>query len=98
MIGGADKYMATCRRCHNTNVKIPCSPRPTLKCSNNKENSLALSNTIERKSELGNKSPKRKSCENGGPGEFCCDDLPVKKALFDQNCDEDVSQNFSIAQ
>ena len=97
MIGGADKYMATCRRCHNTNVKIPSSPRPTLKCANNKENSLSLSNTVDNKSELGNKSPKRRAYENNGSEEVSCDDLRVKKALFDKSCDEDVSQNLSAA-
>ena len=96
MIGGADKYMATCRRCYNTNVKIPSSPRPTLKCPNNKENSMSLSNTVNNKSELDNKSPKRRPYENNG-SEVSCDELRVKKALFDKSCDEDVPQKLSAA-
>ena len=33
MIGGADKYMATCRRCFKSNVKIPVIPRRNGTCN-----------------------------------------------------------------
>ena len=51
--------MATCRRCFHTNVKIPASPRPNKELVNNKENNLALSNTLKRRSESGAVEPKR---------------------------------------
>merc|ERR1712223_1685728 len=54
VIGGSDKYMATCRRCYNTNVKIPSSPRPVSNFANNKENNSDLSNALKRKSESEN--------------------------------------------
>merc|ERR1719336_3314679 len=53
VIGGADKYMATCRRCYTTNVKIPSSPRPLTSDVNNKENSSDMSNGFKRKLEPG---------------------------------------------
>ena len=97
MIGGADKYMATCRRCHNTNVKIPCSPRPSSACSNNKENSLTLSNPMKRKTELALGSPNQKLLENNDIGDSSYDDLAVKKALFDKNDDEGISGYYNVS-
>ena len=90
--------MATCRRCHNTNVKIPCSPRPSSACSNNKENSLTLSNPMKRKSELANGSPNQKLYENNEIGDSSYDDFPVKKALFTKNDDEGISGNCNVSQ
>merc|ERR1712141_835470 len=45
VIGGADKYMATCRNCFMASVKIPASPRATEKCNADKENISIASNT-----------------------------------------------------
>ena len=73
MIGGADKYMATCRRCYNTNVRIPSSPRPL---SNDKENDIDLSNGLKRKSESDN------LVESNGNCDKITNDFPSKKALF----------------
>jgi len=40
LIGGTDKYMAVCRRCYYSKVKVPASPRDGLK-------SLDLTNSLE---------------------------------------------------
>merc|ERR1712060_738886 len=50
VIGGAEKYMATCRSCYMASVKIPASPRGLSKCnarSEFKENNSRLSNIDE---------------------------------------------------
>ena len=38
MIGGSDKYMATCRKCYFAPVTIPASPRVPLKTLESVEN------------------------------------------------------------
>ena len=73
MIGGADKYMATCRRCYNTNVRIPSSPRPL---ANDKENDIDLSNGLKRKSESDT------LIESNDSRDIITHDYPSKKALF----------------
>ena len=44
VIGGADKYMATCRSCFFAPVVVPASPRVPLKTMMNgtKENSMPI--------------------------------------------------------
>ena len=37
VIGGADKYMAVCRTCYNSDVRVAASPRCPLKTSNKLE-------------------------------------------------------------
>ena len=73
MIGGADKYMATCRRCYSTNVRIPSSPRPL---ANDKENDIDLSNGLKRKSESDT------LIESNDNRDIITHDFPSKKALF----------------
>ena len=90
MIGGADKYMATCRRCFHTNVKIPASPRPILQSTNNKENDLALCNTFKRKLGSGDKSAEVRLHESEDEGNFLDNGMPAKKALFEKDCDENT--------
>ena len=72
--------MATCRRCYNTNVKIPSSPRPISNIANNKENSSDLSNALKRKSESDNLTG-----VNDTTRDSITNDLPPKKALFVQD-------------
>ena len=78
VIGGAEKYMATCRRCYTTNVRIPSSPRPLENVTSNKENSSELSNGLKRKLEsdhLAEPNEKR---------DIITKDCPSIKALFSQ--------------
>ena len=82
MIGGADKYMATCRRCFNKNVTIPNSPRPIGECIYNKENNSALSNTLKRGSCYGDKSSDPGNYEHDASAHMTAD--AAKKALFDK--------------
>ena len=65
--------MATCRRCYNTNVRIPSSPRPV---SNDKENDIDLSNGLKRKVKSDN------LVESNGNSDIITNDFPSKKALF----------------
>merc|ERR1712156_808401 len=73
VIGGAEKYMATCRRCFMAGVNVPASPRPL---PNDKENDIDLSNGLKRKSESDN------LVESNGNCDKITNDSPSKKALF----------------
>lgn len=47
VIGGAEKYMATCRSCYFADVKIPAIPRPKRDYNIDKENSSTFANRPE---------------------------------------------------
>ena len=83
MIGGAEKYMATCRRCFKSKVMIPASPRPNS--TKSKENCSTLGNMEIQAS--GDKSPEPGAKRNGHDSTCAMhgDGFPAKKALFDQD-------------
>ena len=78
--------MATCRRCFNSTVNIPASPRPIDASSFNKENSMTLSNMLNKTKNLGDKSLEfsQKLYEHDASKHSLIDDIPAKKALFDE--------------
>jgi len=58
VIGGADKYMAVCRGCYHSQVKVAASPRVALKaknCNSNSEGVSPAKKMLFNNSEINNK-------------------------------------------